>query len=160
MVVYRITNLKNNKIYIGSTVNFEVRKAEHLGQLRSGKHGNKWLQYDFTIFKEESFVFEILHDDFKTRDAMLLREYELILKTKDKNYNIDTNCPVVSGRSERKSGARYARIIKVKEGLSKRDRIARSKVKGDHRIKINHPTLDLIAERKRERDLNKAKMSP
>jgi group I intron endonuclease len=158
MVVYRITNLKNKKIYIGSTVNFEVRKAEHLGELRSNKHCNRWLQYDFRIFKEESFVFEILHDNFKTRDAMLLKEYELILKTKNNNYNIDTNCPVVSGRSERKSGARYARIIKVKEGLSKRDWTARGKVKGNHRIKVNHPTLDLIAERKRERDLNKAKM--
>src|SRR6188768_4031213 len=96
-VVYRILNIRNKRVYIGSTNDFEIRKSEHLGQLRKKKHINRFLQSDFNDFKEESFVFEIVFDYFKTRESMLIKEYELILKTKGKNYNIHTDCPAVNG---------------------------------------------------------------
>ena len=57
--VYKILNLKNNRVYIGSTVDFEIRKAEHLGQLRSNKHINRFLQSDFNIYGEENFSFSL-----------------------------------------------------------------------------------------------------
>lgn len=89
-VVYRITNIKTKRIYIGSTSDFEVRRMEHLSQLRQNKHCNRFMQREFNEFKEASFRFDIVADGFKNRQTMLVKEYELILKTKDYNYNIET----------------------------------------------------------------------
>lgn len=135
LVVYRITNIKNKRIYIGSTGNFEVRRAEHLGQLRTGKHCNRFLQSDFNIYKESAFIFEVIFDDFKNREKMYLKEYELILKFKGMTYNIDTNCPVLPGKEKKgkwKYLAKKVVLVKIKRqpgkkrGMSKSANIKRS----------------------------------
>jgi len=150
-VVYRILNVKNDRIYIGSSSNFEVRRLEHLGLLRTGKHHNKFLQSDFNDFKEDNFVFDVI-DELKDREAMLIREYELILKHKSKCYNIHTDCPVATPLKKSKS-ARGRRILYVKKlKLSKKEKNKRARVKGNHKIKTDHPTLDAIAERKKQRE--------
>jgi predicted GIY-YIG superfamily endonuclease len=150
-VVYRILNIRNKRVYIGSTSQFEIRKAEHLGQLRTKKHCNKLLQTDFNDFKEEGFIFEIIADGFKTREAMLLREYELILKTQGKNYNIHTDCPVI-GHSKKSKSLRGKRLLIGKFIDSKK----RTKVKS-HTAKMQHPKLDAIIEKKKEREQRQAK---
>ena len=43
-VIYSISNITTNKIYIGSTVNFSERRAAHITQLRGNRHTNKHLQ--------------------------------------------------------------------------------------------------------------------
>jgi len=59
--VYAIRNLKNNRLYIGSTVNLKSRKAQHFSHLRNDKHSNGFLQNDWNISGGEKwFVFEIL----------------------------------------------------------------------------------------------------
>ena len=45
--VYMIENLRNKKVYIGSTSNIEERLQAHRSALRRGKHSNKALQEDF-----------------------------------------------------------------------------------------------------------------
>ena len=45
--VYMIKNLRNKKVYIGSTSNIEERLQAHRSALRRGKHSNKALQEDF-----------------------------------------------------------------------------------------------------------------
>lgn len=39
-VIYSITNILNNKFYIGSAVYFAARKGHHLEKLRKNKHYN------------------------------------------------------------------------------------------------------------------------
>lgn len=58
--VYRIRNLIDNKIYIGSTscTGFKKRWKQHLYLLRINEHNNKHLQNAFNRDKEENFVFE------------------------------------------------------------------------------------------------------
>lgn len=148
LVVYRITNLINKRIYIGSSGNFEARKSEHLGQLRQRKHCNRFLQLDFNVYKEAAFVFEVLQDDFKNRDQMLLREYELILKTKGNNYNVDTDCPVVTGRTKGKYKSTFRFMASFKK-KGKHKRKAKSVP-----IKTEFPVIDKILARKKERELN------
>lgn len=58
--VYKITNLINNKIYIGSAMDFEGRKYRHLNSLKKNKHHSIKLQRAYNKYGEESFKFEIL----------------------------------------------------------------------------------------------------
>jgi len=57
--IYKITNLKNNLIYIGSTVNLYRRKNEHLKELRNNKHHNAHIQNSFNKYGEDIFEFTI-----------------------------------------------------------------------------------------------------
>ena len=59
--VYCIKNIKNNKLYIGSTtVQFVKRLNLHVWELNSNKHKNKYLQNSWNKYKEDSFIFEII----------------------------------------------------------------------------------------------------
>lgn len=102
MVVYRILNTKNNKVYIGSSNNFIARRAEHLGSLRKKTHSNRFLQFDFNLYGESCFEFAVIIDGFENRTQMILKEYELILKHPfEKSYNIDRICPIQSNSYKR-----------------------------------------------------------
>lgn len=58
--VYKITNLKNGKIYIGSAKCFQVRASQHQTQLRNNKHQNKHLQASWNKWGEDAFLFEVI----------------------------------------------------------------------------------------------------
>jgi len=153
LVVYRIRNIRNARYYIGSTNNFEVRKAEHLGGLRSGKHPNIFLQRDFIEWGESSFEFTVLFDDFNTRERMLLKEYELILKAGKQAYNIDKVCPIVSGRKKSKS-PKYGHVLKCRYVTGQN----KPKKARPRPIKKDYPIIDSIIERKAKRLQNQNKL--
>lgn len=151
-VVYRITNLKNGMIYIGSTGHFQVRKSEHLGQLRTNKHCNRHLQEDFNIYKEKSFVFEVINDGFRSRQEMLLREYELIVKTFKTNYNIESDCPIINIHKQEKSFHQQFKVkFQAPDAAKKANKKLRKAKQRKRRIKTYHPTLDKIALLKADR---------
>lgn len=58
--VYKITNIVNEKVYIGSSINLAQRKQRHFNELRQGIHCNKHLQLSFSKYGEDNFLFEIL----------------------------------------------------------------------------------------------------
>lgn len=58
--IYKITNIKNNKVYIGQSVNIKTRWKQHIAELNSNKHGNEHLQYSWNKYGENSFVFETI----------------------------------------------------------------------------------------------------
>ena len=55
--IYQIVNIKNNKKYIGSTINMQKRWWKHLSELRLGRHPSKKLQNAWDTFGEENFIF-------------------------------------------------------------------------------------------------------
>ena len=57
--VYRIINLVNNKVYIGSSVNLKNRWRQHRDDLRDGRHINLHLQRAWDLYSEDAFVFEV-----------------------------------------------------------------------------------------------------
>ncbi len=59
-VIYKITNILNNKIYVGSAKDFHVRKLKHLNFLRNGKHHCIHLQYAYNQYGENAFEFSII----------------------------------------------------------------------------------------------------
>ena len=173
-VVYRIMNIYTNTVYIGSTTQFEIRKAEHLGALRANKHDNYFLQRAFNEYKEHAFTFDILFDSFANRDEMLLKEYEVILQSKDR-YNIDVHCPAVSGghtitrRGKRVSksverhgglliGLPEARDEKVWYDKNGRRHKKTGKKEPVKKPKMTYPIFDAIIERRKQIEANKARI--
>lgn len=58
--IYAIVNIKTEKFYIGSAVNFRTRKNKHLSLLRAGNHDCIHLQRSYNKHGEDVFVFKVL----------------------------------------------------------------------------------------------------
>lgn len=96
--VYKITNLINNKCYIGSSIRVNKRWKEHLN---CSKNSND-PKYDYPLYCAfrkygiENFHFEILRDDFDSVEEMQSYEKEMIIFFDSYNngynqtYNTDT----------------------------------------------------------------------
>lgn len=57
--IYLISNLINNKVYVGQSVNIEKRWTQHKRELRNNIHGSKKLQNAWNKYGEENFEFSI-----------------------------------------------------------------------------------------------------
>jgi len=98
MDTYRATNTLNGKFYIGSSVNFERRKREHLSS-----------KENYPFYKDlrknpEAFVWEIYTDDLDTNEheVRLLREFYFDVKC----YNLNPCAerpPDLTGRTRWKN---------------------------------------------------------
>ena len=79
--VYKITNLVNNKCYIGSTIRGEKRWREHINssQNPNDKKYNYPLYQAFRKYGIENFSFEIIKDDFDSAQEMQFFEKEMII---------------------------------------------------------------------------------
>lgn len=58
--IYIITNIVNNKSYIGSSLDYKQRIRQHKYSLRNNKHYNKHLQSSFNKYGENNFTFNLL----------------------------------------------------------------------------------------------------
>lgn len=60
--IYKITNTKNDKVYIGQSVNLDKRIYSHKYHLKTNTHYNKALQNSFNKYEGKSFAFEIIEE--------------------------------------------------------------------------------------------------
>lgn len=58
--IYKITNIANNKIYIGSSINIIPRWRVHKSDLNLNRHDNSYLQNAWNKYWPHNFKFEIL----------------------------------------------------------------------------------------------------
>lgn len=58
--VYIIRNIKNQKVYIGSSKNLKERILDHLNNLKKNKHRNTHLQNSYNKYGENNFFISIL----------------------------------------------------------------------------------------------------
>lgn len=72
--VYKITNIVNNKIYVGSSSDINRRKSMHLKQLLNNTHFNKYLQHSFNKYGKQNFVFNIIEEVNKVDNKEQLRK--------------------------------------------------------------------------------------
>jgi group I intron endonuclease len=90
--VYKITNIKNGKPYIGSSLDVYKRLYRHRNSLMRGTHPNLHLQAAYNIDGVESFTFEVLEDTPKDRKILAEREQYWInfydAANPEKGYNI------------------------------------------------------------------------
>lgn len=87
--IYTITNMLDNKYYVGSSLNIANRLKVHKQQLKRNTHTNTYLQNAWNKYGEANFKFEIVlnlnHCDELTIRAV---EQEILDKEFDKTYNI------------------------------------------------------------------------
>lgn len=60
--IYTITNLIDNKIYVGYTTNFRKRKGDHFANLNSNKHKNIHLQRAYNKYGRSNFKCELIEE--------------------------------------------------------------------------------------------------
>lgn len=77
--IYKITNVENGKVYIGSSVDINRRWWEHRSRLKYKRHGNDHLLSAWSKYGKEKFHFciieECLKDHFKERESYWIRHY-------------------------------------------------------------------------------------
>jgi group I intron endonuclease len=89
--VYKLINLINNRIYIGSAKGFKQRWYQHHYSLKNNKHSNKFLQADYNKCGEDAFKFEVLVVTNGDKQERLLIEEQYISQFYDKGedcYNL------------------------------------------------------------------------
>ena len=60
--IYKILNIVNKKVYVGSTADFTFREQEHFYRLEKRFHHNVKLQNAFNKYGRQNFVFEIIEE--------------------------------------------------------------------------------------------------
>jgi len=70
--IYKITNLINNKLYIGSSNNIEKRKIAHFSLLKRNKHHSIYLQNSYNKYGKNAFKFEII--ELCSKEDLFLKE--------------------------------------------------------------------------------------
>lgn len=94
-VIYRITNLVNNKIYIGSASCYDKRIGTHKSRLRKNDHDNDHLQAAWNKYGEARFIFEVIEQADK--ESLLKREQYWMDKTLCCDPKIGYNMAKIAG---------------------------------------------------------------
>lgn len=92
--IYKIENLIDKKIYIGSSVNIKNREYRHFKMLERGTHDNQHLQNAFHKFGKESFKFQIIEECDNSN--LIERENFYITSLKSNNSEFGYNMATVN----------------------------------------------------------------
>lgn len=106
--IYKIENIINNKIYIGSSIEFSVRLMKHKYMLRSNTHYNEYLQNSYNKYGENAFSFELIEECDEIN--LINRENHYIKKYQSNDLNYGYNLATVN--EFRRNN--YNDVIKIK----------------------------------------------
>lgn len=127
--IYCITNLVNNKLYIGQSMNVSSRLGVHKRSLKGNYHKNKHLQSAFNKYGEDSFDFKLIHPCTSDNLDELEREYISLFNTTDKNYGYNSE---TGGHLNKKLSLEHkAKISKAHKG-KKMSEEAKKKMSENH----------------------------
>lgn len=77
-VIYQIKELKTNKIYIGSTLNYKNRRTKHISTLINKNHHNIYLQRLFNKHNDINFIEFSILEEFKNSEEQFILEQKWI----------------------------------------------------------------------------------
>lgn len=143
--IYKIVNLVDGKMYIGSSVNIYNRKNAHYSDLRKNIHHNVHLQRAFNKYGEENFKFERI-ELLIPKENLCTKEREYIIKfdtiNRNKGYNLDLPTPenYTKNRSE-ETKEKLRRISLAYIGIDSEEKY--NKWKEEQIIKKATPKLGL-----------------
>jgi group I intron endonuclease len=95
--IYKITNIKNDKCYIGESMNIERRLEEHKELLKNNSHHSYTLQHDYNIYGESAFTYDVL-EEFDLPYSIAIQE--MILLINENKYNKQYNTVTVFFENE------------------------------------------------------------
>lgn len=121
-VIYKIRNVVNNKFYVGSTVNTEVRFKAHRRHLRKGKHQSPHMQAAWNKYGEDCFKFEVVEHVANPEDLLKAEQVWLDAhagKTYCYNWATDASAPM---RGKKHTGEALEKVkaagLKVPKGAN------------------------------------------
>lgn len=119
--IYKITNIINNKFYIGSTRRLSERKTEHNYNLRKGQKENSILRNSVLKYGYQNFKFEVLEEFIFGNFASIDYIDELI--TSREQYYVDELNPDYNIKKEDVTSSKNIYCCKgvVKNQLSVRE---------------------------------------
>ena len=120
--IYRILNTKNNKFYIGSSINLYKRICEHIRLLNLGKHPNLVLQRSYNKNSEyyKIEILEIVKEDIGRKELLQVEQKYL-----DKYHSYDSN--IGYNYNPTATGVLFTKEIKEKMSNSLKGKIAHNK---------------------------------
>lgn len=87
--IYMITNVVNEKHYVGQAKNIEYRWMRHRSALKCGTHHNRHLQSAYNAYGSENFEYTILEEcqecDLDEREQYYIKLYD----SYNNGYNLD-----------------------------------------------------------------------
>ena len=132
MFIYKITNTKNGKIYIGQTTpNNNRRLSAHRYLLNKGIHPNPHLQSAWNKYGEKNFTFEKIYkansvEELESKEAYYINLYESNNRTKGYNIRGSKNGPHIHSNetklkiSKANTGNYHLEELKLKWAKEKR----------------------------------------
>lgn len=131
--IYTITNLINNKIYVGLSTNILQRIEYHKRSLRKNNHHCIYLQRAWDIYGEENFLFEILEE---CKEEYLYSEehyWATLLNVHNRKHGYNEKPTDPLGKP------RHSELTKQKIGLGNKNRIVSKEtvIKCQNTKKIN-----------------------
>lgn len=94
LIIYKATNLINNKIYIGQTINtLEYRKHQHFRESKCEKRKNNYFHNAISKYGCDNFTFEEIdvantQEELDEKERFWIKHYNTTDKTK--GYNLDS----------------------------------------------------------------------
>jgi group I intron endonuclease len=92
--IYKILNVKDNKIYIGSSVNLKNREKKHFWMLRKNIHDNEYLQHSYNKYGKDTFLFDII--EICSYEELIVKENFYINKYNSNNLSFGYNLATVN----------------------------------------------------------------
>lgn len=118
--IYKIENIINNKVYIGSSNNIERRWKEHKRLLNNNKHHSIKLQRAWNKYGSENFKFSVLEECEVDRLLYLeqyyidkFKSYFAGYNSKDKTKNIYTMDDYISDLNNKKACNYIEKILSI-----------------------------------------------
>ena len=162
--VYRIRNVENDKVYIGSTVNIKNRIEGHKKILNSYSHYNRYLQRAWNKHGESAFRFESFlcchRDDLIFYEQRAMDAYQ----TADKRYGYNLSPTAGSSLGRKFTKATKQRIADKATGRkhSKKTRLKMSqsnvgkKQSEEHKRKNSESKKGIKHSKERRHNISKA----
>ncbi len=155
--IYKITNVVNNKCYVGSTINADRRWNGHKRALKKQIHCNRYLQRAWDKYGEQSFTFEII-ENVLDKSRLIERE-QYYLNTLKPEYCIrkiavDSNAGLIWTTSSKKKlskqrkGRKLSKIWKENISLSQTGKKHSEETK--RKIGLAHKGIRLSEETKKK----------
>ena len=139
--IYKITNIINNKMYIGSSENLERRRNEHFRELKANRHSNVKLQHAYNKYGVDNFKFEVLEyvadiNCLLNTEQKWLDEFRVYDRGIGYNIAISASAPMKGRKHTKETKKRYSEMRKGDKNYNFGKKMPREAVE-KMRIKIS-----------------------